>query len=86
VKLNGGREVAGILKGYDTLFNLVLDDATEFIRDSEDPTQRAPPDDGEYLGREIGVCVVRGPLVVRISPMDGTDEIENPFIAEQSAI
>ena len=28
----GGREVDGVLKGYDKLDNLVLDDCIEFIR------------------------------------------------------
>ena len=32
VKFNGGREASGILKGYDALLNLVLDNATEYIR------------------------------------------------------
>lgn len=30
--LQGGREVEGILKGFDKLDNLVLDDCTEFLR------------------------------------------------------
>lgn len=32
VKFGGGREAAGILKGYDPLLNLVLDNTTEFLR------------------------------------------------------
>lgn len=32
VKLSGGREVEGLLKGYDQLLNLVLDETTEFLR------------------------------------------------------
>ena len=32
VKFLGGREVVGILKGYDALFNLVLDNSVETIR------------------------------------------------------
>lgn len=32
VKFAGGREAAGILKGYDPLLNLVLDNTTEFLR------------------------------------------------------
>lgn len=34
VKFSGGREVMGILKGFDPLMNLVLDDSKEFIGDS----------------------------------------------------
>jgi hypothetical protein len=32
VKIFGGREVEGVLKGYDKLDNLVLDDTIEFMR------------------------------------------------------
>ena len=33
VKFMGGREVVGVLKGYDALLNLVLDDTQEFLKD-----------------------------------------------------
>jgi U6 snRNA-associated Sm-like protein LSm7 len=32
VKFQGGREVTGVLKGYDQLVNLVLDDCLEFVK------------------------------------------------------
>ena len=32
VKFVGGREVTGILKGADPICNLVLDDASEYLR------------------------------------------------------
>lgn len=32
VKFAGGREVDGILKGFDKLDNLVLDDCVEYLR------------------------------------------------------
>lgn len=32
VRFQGGREVEGILKGFDKLDNLVLDDSIEFLR------------------------------------------------------
>jgi len=32
VKLAGGREVSGVLKGYDQLLNMVLDEAIEYLR------------------------------------------------------
>ena len=32
VKFNGGREVEGILKGFDPLMNLVLDEVKEVLR------------------------------------------------------
>lgn len=32
VKCLGGRELVGILRGYDDLVNLVLDDCVEYLR------------------------------------------------------
>ena len=32
VRMQGGREVEGILKGYDKLENLVLDETIEYLR------------------------------------------------------
>lgn len=32
MKLQGGREVHGVLKGFDPLVNVVLDECIEFIR------------------------------------------------------
>ncbi|KAL5650485.1 hypothetical protein ACJX0J_041294, partial [Zea mays] len=37
VKLTGGRQVTGTLKGYDQLLNLVLDEAVENEREQDDP-------------------------------------------------
>ncbi|KAI1417190.1 like-Sm domain-containing protein [Hypoxylon sp. FL1857] len=73
VKFNGGREVTGTLKGYDALMNLVLDDVQEVMRD----------DEGKEATRSLGLVVARGTLLVVISPVDGSEEIENPF-AQQS--
>ncbi|RPA79338.1 U6 snRNA-associated Sm-like protein LSm7 [Ascobolus immersus RN42] len=73
VKLMGGREVTGTLKGYDPLLNLVLDNVKEIIRDEENNTQT----------RDLGLVVVRGPLLTLISPMDGAEEIPNPFIQQE---
>ncbi|KAH7176686.1 hypothetical protein EDB81DRAFT_47466 [Dactylonectria macrodidyma] len=70
VKFNGGREVKGTLKGYDALMNLVLDDVHEVVRDEE----------GNDSTRSLGLVVVRGTLLVLISPVDGSEEIANPFV------
>lgn len=35
VRLQGGREIEGILRGFDKLDNLVLDETIEFLRGSE---------------------------------------------------
>ncbi|KAI1178848.1 U6 snRNA-associated Sm-like protein LSm7 [Nemania sp. FL0916] len=69
VKFNGGREVTGTLKGYDALMNLVLDEVQEVMRD----------DEGREATRSLGLVVARGTLLVVISPVDGSEEIENPF-------
>jgi len=70
VKFNGGREVVGTLKGYDQLMNLVLDDVKELMRD----------DEGNESSRSLGLIVARGTLLVLISPVDGSEEIANPFV------
>ncbi|KAI5783597.1 hypothetical protein EDC01DRAFT_599685, partial [Geopyxis carbonaria] len=73
VKFNGGREVVGTLKGYDQLMNLVLDDVKESLRD----------EDGNEQTRELGLVVARGPMLTLISPIDGSERIENPFMAQE---
>mmetsp|Transcript_56408 Transcript_56408/g.121940 ORF Transcript_56408/g.121940 Transcript_56408/m.121940 type:complete len:132 (+) Transcript_56408:3-398(+) len=73
VKFSGGREVRGILKGHDAVANLVLDDVQEYLRDPEDPYKVAEET------RSIGLVVARGTSVMLICPVDGTEEIANPF-------
>ncbi|KAI9056230.1 hypothetical protein LZ554_001158 [Drepanopeziza brunnea f. sp. 'monogermtubi'] len=70
VKFTGGREVTGTLKGYDALMNLVLDDVDEVLRD----------DEGNTSSRSLGLVVARGTLLVVVSPVDGSEEIANPFV------
>ncbi|TXG61577.1 hypothetical protein EZV62_012940 [Acer yangbiense] len=79
VKLTGGRQVTGTLKGYDQLLNLVLDEAVEFLRDSDDPLKTTDQT------RRLGLIVCRGTAVMLVSPTDGTDEIANPFIQPDGA-
>ncbi|RKF62069.1 U6 snRNA-associated Sm-like protein LSm7 [Erysiphe neolycopersici] len=67
VKVSG---VVGVLKGYDALMNLVLDDVEESMHDEENKTTT----------RSLGLVVVRGTLLVLISPVDGSEEIANPFV------
>ncbi|KAK7319017.1 hypothetical protein RJT34_03726 [Clitoria ternatea] len=79
VKLTGGRQVTGTLKGYDQLLNLVLDEAVEFLRDPDDPLKTTDQT------RNLGLIVCRGTAVMLVSPTDGTDEIANPFIQPDGA-
>eukprot|EP01114_Cavostelium_apophysatum_P016422 TRINITY_DN4666_c0_g1_i1.p1 TRINITY_DN4666_c0_g1~~TRINITY_DN4666_c0_g1_i1.p1 ORF type:complete len:108 (-),score=6.02 TRINITY_DN4666_c0_g1_i1:26-319(-) len=76
VKFTGGREVTGLLKGYDTLVNLVLDNCTELLRDPEDPYKVTSEK------RNLGLVVCRGSAVMLIHPEDGTEETVNPFLQE----
>ncbi|KAI0033514.1 hypothetical protein K488DRAFT_47584, partial [Vararia minispora EC-137] len=71
VKFTGGREVTGVLKGYDQLLNLVLDEVTEDVQDPEPRT------------RSLGLAVLRGPTITLLSPVDGFEEIANPFVAQE---
>ncbi|KAI7837960.1 hypothetical protein COHA_008264 [Chlorella ohadii] len=76
VKLAGGREVVGVLKGYDQLMNLVLDEAVEHLRDPEDPLRVTDQT------RPMGLLVCRGTSVMLVVPTTGTEEIANPFAQE----
>ncbi|GJP34901.1 hypothetical protein CLOM_g19382 [Closterium sp. NIES-68] len=79
VKLNGGRQVMGTLKGYDQLINLVLDEAVEYERDPEDPLRLTDQT------RPLGLIVCRGTAVMLIAPTDGTEEIANPFLQQEAS-
>ncbi|RCK57526.1 U6 snRNA-associated Sm-like protein LSm7 [Candida viswanathii] len=73
VKLIGGRQITGTLKGFDQLMNLVLENVKETLRD---------PEDDDVLTdktREFGLVVVRCTSLLTISPVDGSEIIENPF-------
>lgn len=74
VKCLGGRELEGILKGYDELVNLVLEDCEEYLRDQDDPEQITDQK------RTLGLVVVRGTQVSLVSPQEGVEEIANPFL------
>ncbi|XP_037084175.1 U6 snRNA-associated Sm-like protein LSm7 isoform X2 [Pollicipes pollicipes] len=76
VKFSGGRESSGILKGFDQLLNLVLDNTTEHLRDPDDP-YRLTEDT-----RQLGLVVCRGTAVVLICPADGMESIPNPFVQQ----
>ncbi|MDH7593000.1 MAG: RNA-binding protein [Methanomicrobiales archaeon] len=53
VSLKGGREIRGVLQGYDVHMNLVLDKAEEEM-------------EGEIV--KMGTLIVRGDNVIYISP------------------
>lgn len=63
--------VTGVLKGYDQLLNLVLDEVEEELLE---PTIHT---------RTLGLSVLRGPTITIVSPVDGSEEIANPFAAPE---
>jgi small nuclear ribonucleoprotein (snRNP)-like protein len=86
--------VTGTLKGYDALMNLVLDDVEEVMRGmlytphfglpigATNSVVSPTDDEGKEATRSLGLVVVRGTLLVVISPVDGSEEIENPFLQQ----
>ncbi len=92
VKFNGGRECSGVLKGrnldklfqlyfidlgYDQLLNLVLDQTIEYLRDPDDEYKISEDT------RQLGLVICRGTSVVLICPLDGMEEIPNPFVQHE---
>jgi small nuclear ribonucleoprotein len=55
IKLRGGREFRGILRGYDIHMNLILDEAEEL---------------GKERGLSLETAIIRGDNVVFISPSE----------------
>ena len=79
--------VTGVLKGYDQLLNLVLDEVTEEIQGvfnnsccNFDQSTSIEP---EVHVRSLGLTVLRGPTITLLSPVDGLEEIANPFLAQE---
>ncbi len=77
MRFTGGREVVGILKSFDGLQNIVLDDAMEYLRD---PTDALTLTDAT---RYLGLVVVRGTAISIVGPEDGFMAISNPFAEEE---
>ncbi|WLF80871.1 Sm-like protein lsm7 [Lodderomyces elongisporus] len=74
VRCVGGRQITGILKGFDQLMNLVLEDVTEQLRDPEDEDKLTDKT------RQLGLVVVRCTSLMTISPVNGSEIIDNPFV------
>lgn len=91
------RIATGVLKGYDALMNLVLDEVEELLRGESGGGGgglRSPArcgvvrcgadfladDEGNEMTRPLGLVVVRGTLLVVVSPVDGSEVIANPFL------
>ena len=72
--------------------NLVLDDVQEILRGTLDSriilhqyllTHTSADDEGNESSRTLGLVVARGTLLVLVSPVDGSEEIANPFVAQE---
>lgn len=63
LRLNAGRHVAGVLKGYDQFLNIVLDNAIE-IKDGKGANS------GQAEKRELGTIVIRGNSIVMWENLD----------------
>eukprot|EP00088_Acartia_fossae_P020878 TRINITY_DN22393_c0_g1_i1.p1 TRINITY_DN22393_c0_g1~~TRINITY_DN22393_c0_g1_i1.p1 ORF type:complete len:111 (+),score=20.77 TRINITY_DN22393_c0_g1_i1:44-376(+) len=77
VKFAGGRECSGVLKGFDPLQNMVLDNCIEYLRDPDDPYKLTEDT------RVLGLVVCRGTAVTLTCPVDGMEAIANPFVAQE---
>lgn len=53
-----------------------MDDQTNMLRGCE------IDEEGNDTTRSLGLVVVRGTLLVVISPVDGSEQIPNPFLAQ----
>lgn len=67
------RQVTGVLKGYDDILNLVLDETQEAPREGSQGSETRP----------LGLTVCRGTCVMLVAPADGLEAIANPFVAPE---
>ena len=79
VKFNGGREVVGVLNGFDQLLNVVLGEAVEYLRNDLNPAVLS----GQ--SRALGTLVARGPTIAVITPEDGMEQVASPFEQAKAA-
>ncbi|CAB3255105.1 unnamed protein product [Arctia plantaginis] len=56
IKLNAGRSVTGVLRGFDPFMNLVLDESVEECKDGQ--------------RNSIGMVVIRGNSIVMLESLD----------------
>lgn len=81
--------MTGVLKGFDQLLNLVLDDVEEHLQTGMctlmlKSTVANGATETEETTRSLGLVVLRGPTITLLSPVDGSEEIANPFVAQEA--
>lgn len=69
VKFAGGREVKGILRGFDPLVNIVLEETVEMLRDPADLSVLSAN------SRNLGKVVCRGTSVIFVAPLEGAQTL-----------
>lgn len=84
ISLNCTITATGVLKGFDQLLNLVLDDVEENLQTGTPPPASlvltcSHRQESEQTTRSLGLVVCRGPTITLLSPVDGSEEIANPF-------
>ena len=62
-----------MLKSFDGLLNIVLEEALEYLRDAADASTVTE------ATRFLGQVVVRGTAITVLGPEDGLKSIANPF-------
>jgi U6 snRNA-associated Sm-like protein LSm7 len=72
--------VEGVLRGFDTLANLVLDDCVETLRAPDDPYKLTDEK------RKLGLVVARGPSIMLVMPTEGRTEVDNPWAAPEEPV
>ncbi|NP_001040405.1 small nuclear ribonucleoprotein G [Bombyx mori] len=56
IKLNAGRAVTGVLRGFDPFMNLVLDESVEECKDGQ--------------RNNVGMVVIRGNSIIMLESLD----------------
>lgn len=70
VKFVGGRDVEGVLKGFDRVGNLIIENAIEI-------TNKAPLNNTNT--KIQGLLFARGPNISSVFPKSSYEEIDNPY-------
>ncbi len=84
LKFTSGREVEGIMKGYDQIGSVVLDDANEIL-EGEIVMNNTNIDENNkdiYYNRNkrfLGFIYARGPSIAVLIPKESSNILENPF-------
>jgi U6 snRNA-associated Sm-like protein LSm7 len=71
----------GVLKGFDQLVNIVLDETVEILQAATSGAAAAAGSPSAPATRNLGLIVCRGPNITVVCPDDGMREIDNPFVA-----